>query len=149
MNLAEKIELLKSQLNELDENLKEVDTACKESSDCFDLVNESVGENLSQKDVKVLADVQKQVIANNIDRYIIHSRIIRKISPEIASLLEKKIDEFGKNYRAFYDVVTDPQTSKDDHIRTHKSAKRSVVEIQNIVYISRTITRDILGKFEK
>ena len=148
MNLPEKIELLKIQLKELDQNLKEVETACRESSDCFRQVDKSIGENVDYDDVKVLADLQKRVIANQIDKYRIHSSIIRKLSPETANFLDLKINECEKNCREFFDVVINHEAPRSDHVRSSENAKTSLVDIENMIFVSRTITRDILTRFE-
>ncbi len=105
MNLKEKITLLKTELERLDNELKKIESAWFQSIDSFEVAKNNLDSPSTPEGLKVVASQYKEVMAKQIELFRANSDMIRRVTPTAAEFLDKKIFELEKNDREFQKVL--------------------------------------------
>ena len=98
----EKIRLLKAELNELSEKVKEADIEFETTKKLIDIVSEM--DTSSTKNSQIYRKLSNERMAIELDALRLRVEMIRKISPHSANMLESALKEYEKSYRTLMEI---------------------------------------------
>lgn len=101
MDRVERIKLLKTQLQELDDNVKKSGSAWIKSVEYYEKLKSSTNDATKPDEFNETVRSYRQIMANQMEVFRSHSQMIRKMSPKAGDFLDKKIRAIERNYLKF------------------------------------------------
>lgn len=161
----EKIQLLESQIAELDDELKSVDAALDQSLDCSAAINKINPKYFDPEGYKTYIELEKEVQNKWLEHFRLNSKIIRKISVRTSDFLDKKISELEKCFRDHVKIADEfialskqnlPQEEfdplfnrlRDENVMLIKKGPKLVEELNEMVGLCRDCIKDTVDKIK-
>jgi len=129
----EKIKLLKKQLEDLGQKVKESDIEYERTRKIIDMASSM--DTTSKKNAEIHEKLVKERLASELDALQLRVDMIQKISPESADILKKALSDYEKSYR---DLTNIKNTSSDV-----KAGELTVLEFLGFLFAFAGVTQKV------
>ena len=148
MDLTNRVNALKNQLIESDQELKKIESAWIQSIDSYESAQNTIKKPATREGLKIIAGQYKEAMSKQIELFRAHTDIIGKISPKARDFIESKINELEKNDREFQKLNFESNRTQDQIDPLMDRYYVLYEEIQSNIEIFRLIIQDTIKKFE-